>query len=317
MPVLTYSDLVILFAAGVGLSGLGIIHLLLGRTPRLVRLGAGLAVAGAAGVAPVALGHPGAAGIPAVIVAGVALAVALAGSGKFQTLVQAGCRAAQRPAVRAAALLVLGAAVAIGAAVQVESQDEALADQDTAWMMTIEAPPPLRPVAGNYAITDCGWTVALGEPEAPRPAEGRLQNDRRLLADLGFAERVIRVGPPADDSNCHGWVFTGGKHWVSEDEVENILSDNGYQPISLPAAGDLAVYRTPAGVVSHTAVVRAAGDGKPVLVESKWGSIGVFLHPIDTSPYGKNVTYYRTPRGSHLLAGLGGPEPQPFNLTAE
>jgi hypothetical protein len=317
MPVLTYSDLVVLFAAGVGLVALGLVHLFLVRASRLARLGAGFAVAGLTAAAPIALAHPSAAGTPAVIVAGAALAVAIAGSGRFTALVQAACRAFQRPSVRAASLLILGAGVAVGAAVQVEAEDEALAERDTAWMMALDGAPVLRPANGTYAITDCGWTVELAEPEAPRPADARLECDRRLLADLGFAERVIRVGPPTDDSNCHGWVFTGGKYWVSEAEVENILSDNGYQPVSEPAAGDLAVYRTPAGQISHTAVVRAAGDGKPVLLEGKWGALGVFLHSVDACAYGKNVTYYRSPRAGHLLAGLGGPESQHLYLTTE
>ena len=67
--------------------------------------------------------------------------------------------------------------------------------------------------------------------------------------------------------------------------------------------GDLVVYRTAdTGLVAHAAVVRYATDGMPTLVEGKWGWMGVFLHPIDRSPYGTNYACYRSPRATHQLA---------------
>src|SRR5262249_33273989 len=106
------------------------------------------------------------------------------------------------------------------------------------------------------------------------------------------------------NSNCHGWVFAAGRYWVPGNAVEAILRDNGYAEVTAPRPGDLAVYRGSDGGVSHTAGVRDVSDGMPVLVEGKWGALGVFLHPADKSPYGTDVRFYRSPRHGHTLAGI-------------
>jgi hypothetical protein len=61
-------------------------------------------------------------------------------------------------------------------------------------------------------------------------------------------------------------------------------------------------------------------EGQPVLVESKWGNLGVFLHPADKTPYGTEFTFYRSARSGHLLVGVGGPthtETNPIIASAE
>ena len=50
-----------------------------------------------------------------------------------------------------------------------------------------------------------------------------------------------------------------------------------------------------------------ASDHQPVMVEGKWGAMGTFLHPADKSIYGAEYAFYRSARGGHLLAGIGGP----------
>jgi hypothetical protein len=67
----------------------------------------------------------------------------------------------------------------------------------------------------------------------------------------------------------------------------------------------LVVYRQN-NTIAHTAVVRFLSEGQPILVESKWGSLGLFLHPIEKSAYGTEFTFHRSPRAGHLLVGLGG-----------
>jgi hypothetical protein len=99
-------------------------------------------------------------------------------------------------------------------------------------------------------------------------------------------------------------VFTGGRFHVSGRQVDSILTDNGYARVTDPAAGDVCVYRNPDGGVSHTAVVRASLPDGTVLVESKWGRMGVYMHDADESCYGADFAYFRTARGTHLLHGL-------------
>ncbi len=93
--------------------------------------------------------------------------------------------------------------------------------------------------------------------------------------------------------------------------MELILRENGYRQVSDPRPGDLVVYRGQGRTVAHTAVVRYVSDGQPVLVESKWGELGVFLHAADKSVYGTAYTFHRSARRGHLLAGVGGSRPGP------
>ncbi|MCC6420524.1 MAG: hypothetical protein IT429_19990, partial [Gemmataceae bacterium] len=82
--------------------------------------------------------------------------------------------------------------------------------------------------------------------------------------------------------------------------------------------GDLAVYWNDEGGVVHTGVVCAAGEKGPVLVQSKWGDLGCFIHTPDGHHYGPVVCrYYRSPRRGHILRGLaGGPTDKPPAPTA-
>jgi hypothetical protein len=104
-------------------------------------------------------------------------------------------------------------------------------------------------------------------------------------------------------------VFTGGRFWVRGGQVEQLLKDNGYRSTTTPLPGDLIVYRENAtGLVAHTGLVRTVIEetGK-VLIESKLGSLGRFIHSADQHPYDDTAaTYYHTARGGHLLHGLDG-----------
>ncbi len=41
------------------------------------------------------------------------------------------------------------------------------------------------------------------------------------------AEKAMLRQHPFFHSNCHGWVFAGGKHIVRGESVDKILEDNG------------------------------------------------------------------------------------------
>jgi hypothetical protein len=126
------------------------------------------------------------------------------------------------------------------------------------------------------------------------------------LDRLGLRDVVIRRGPAGDHSNCYGWLFANDRYWVAESAMDTILADNSYALVADPQPGDLVVYRrSDTGSPTHAAVVRYATAGMPLLVEGKWGWMGVFLHPVDRSPFGANFTCYRTPRATHQLALVG------------
>ena len=117
---------------------------------------------------------------------------------------------------------------------------------------------------------------------------------------------VSEVLLPTRRYNCWGFTFNPRQCWISSGtDVQNILNGNGTQ-VSAPnlRVGDVICYRDPVNTITHTGRVWSLGaGGQPALIQSKWGSLGEYLHPPLTVPlsYGTNVTYWRvTP-----LAGKG------------
>jgi hypothetical protein len=110
---------------------------------------------------------------------------------------------------------------------------------------------------------------------------------------------LVRLADPQPVCNCHGWIFTGGQLGIQDPHIPSILEENGYTVVQSPREGDLAIYRINDGI-KHSGVVRRTQPGSPIMVESKWGPFGAFLHPVDAHP--GSCTFYRSPRGGHLLA---------------
>lgn len=164
-------------------------------------------------------------------------------------------------------------------------------------------------VSDMCAFTDAGHSITLKTSMAPNagrldPANLRAQYE--VLARNNLRDQVIHIPVGWQNSNCHGWVFTSGQYWVGGDQVDTILHDNQYRPVFTPRSGDLTVYRSEEGTVTHTGIVRyVSPDGATILVESKWGNLGRFIHPHDTHCYGIDAcSFYRSERSGHRLHGL-------------
>jgi hypothetical protein len=149
-----------------------------------------------------------------------------------------------------------------------------------------------------YCVTDAGRHLATFNLIMQQSA-GEVEES--YLAEANYACRVIRTGNADTDYNCHGWIFTGGQYALRSDDIPSILADNHYQPVDEPQPGDLIIYREATGKISHTGMVRSVMAEGMVLIESKWGPLGRFLHSPDDQPYGLEHTYYRSPRDGHLL----------------
>ena len=127
------------------------------------------------------------------------------------------------------------------------------------------------------------------------------------FCDTGFDEKNENwfwYDPWATDnhqSNCHGWVFVEGSFLIFGSQVEQILAENDYAEVNHPAAGDVIIYRDSRGKVIHSGLVREAGTGSPVLIESKWGLGPIFQHFPQEQPYSDFYKYYRTQRGSNSV----------------
>jgi hypothetical protein len=302
-----FDQFLVLTAAGAALALTGVANLLFGRRAA-VRAVAGLVVCGLAVAALAALAGPELSARAATVLAGVLAAVGLSGSGWVHRRVAAVAAALRRPAPRWGAVAACGVGLVVAAAARFDADERAQLEKDALDLELAVGRPPQRPTDRAHAATDRGTAVVLREPLSPRAADALSDPEEQVLRGAHLDDQVIRHGEPSDLSNCHGWVFTGGRFLLSGEDVELILRENGYAEVAEPHPGDVAVYRQ-GGAVAHTALVRYVSEGQPVLVEGKWGTMGVFLHPADKSPYGTEYTFHRSPRRGHLLAGLGGPAP--------
>jgi hypothetical protein len=159
--------------------------------------------------------------------------------------------------------------------------------------------PDLKPT-DRPALTDAGQAVTLYLPQTMDDAD-----DSAFLRRQQYELKLIQTAPADASYNCHGWVFTGGQAWIRGYSVESILKDNAYQEVSHPAPGDVAIYRNDQGEVMHTALVRAVGEGA-VLLESKWGRLGRYVHTDAEHVYKQHRrTWYRSPRAGHVLRKPG------------
>jgi len=128
------------------------------------------------------------------------------------------------------------------------------------------------------------------------------QAEQRWIADGNLECRIIRTAELDPACNCHGWIFTGGRYALRSVDVELILTDCDYHVVTDPKDGDLIVYHDKDGAIVHTGLVRHVVNKDLVLIESKWGPLGRFLHPPIYQPYGSQFSYYRSKRAGHQLA---------------
>ncbi len=107
---------------------------------------------------------------------------------------------------------------------------------------------------------------------------------------------MIQRGPANSFANCHGWVFLDSQFLISGEAVQKILDDNGYEHVAEPKAGDVIIYRDDDRNIIHSGIVRGVLDDNTVIIESKWGTEGTFLHAPAGTPYGAEFEYHRSPR---------------------
>lgn len=204
------------------------------------------------------------------------------------------------PAVQATACLLVGTGLVVLATVGSEPVYE---NELTLGDLTEEGCRDFREIEGMQVTTDRGRPIPMLEPAGAKDVSDA--NVRRLTSERF---QLIRTADRNPHVNCHGWVFTMGQFWLGGKWVDAILTDNDYRVVTDPRPGDVVVYRDGGGKVLHTALVRGAWDDL-VLVESKWGALGTYIHLVDDTSYGDGYKFYRTSRPDHLLRGLSRPYP--------
>lgn len=124
--------------------------------------------------------------------------------------------------------------------------------------------------------------------------------EQKFLANTNQSVKdLVQVTEPDLRSNCHGWIFTGGRFVVHDAQIPSILADNGYHAVEEPVEGDLSVFARN-GNVKHSGIVRRSADNA-LFIESKWGPFSVYRHSLEAHPYPRECTFYRGLRNSHLL----------------
>lgn len=96
--------------------------------------------------------------------------------------------------------------------------------------------------------------------------------------------------PPSTTYDCHGKTFDGTASWINNDQVNQILEDNGYEanPDGGARLGDIVVYHHN-GNVTHSGIVTGVdSDGNVTEVCSKWGSGFEYRHKPNEVPQGQS-----------------------------
>ncbi len=285
-------QLMVAAPVSLGLLAIGIVQILLPRIAPAWRVGfAGAAMAAALLLAAnLTADDRFAAGAAATGTAGAVLAIVAQ-----RTRIELGRPRRVGAAIAAAGAVLLGVTV-----VRHEIGLNDKLDSDTEEMSLHTYMPEREPDPATVAYTDRGRAMTIWRPVARRDEESLREQEARSLRLARASAAVERIGDASETTNCHGWVFTGGRTNLTNAEVEMILADNGYERFADPKPGDLAIYRNGVGI-THTAIVRAVEPGRPVVVESKWSWMGVFRHDVGDSIYGVDFAYYRSPRADHLV----------------
>ncbi|OWK38647.1 hypothetical protein FRUB_07767 [Fimbriiglobus ruber] len=301
MSIVQAEQLAIVFAAGLGLLAVAGLNLLLWRASARVRSVATLLVCGGVVWGTWAVADNVSTPVRAAgwLLAAVAVCL-IAGS----DWVAAAAAIVRRPVPRWTLAAVVGIGAAVGGVVKYEADARAEDNRGMSDLELTTSPQVDLSPTGTFALTDRGHNVPLLAATGPHTAAEFAELEAQICRGPLSA---IRRAPADYQSNCHGWVFTGGRHWVSGVSVDQILTENGYHAITAPRPGDLTVYRGNGGSVAHTALVRYVTPGMPVMVEGKWGCVGVYIHPVDQSMFGTEYTFYRSSRTGHLLAGVDSP----------
>jgi hypothetical protein len=210
----------------------------------------------------------------------------------------------QNASLRYGLLAIAGLSLVVVSVVICEREDDEFATLDAKHLEAARGSAPLVPTTRARAVTDKGTQLVLHEPALPRSDTDLREEEERVLRNARLDDQVIRRCKGDVWSNCHGWVFTEGRFIICHDTLELILDENGYTEAQDPEPGDVVVYGN-RGAIAHTGIVRYVTEGLPVMVESKWGALGVFMHAVDKSPYGTQYSFFRSHRHGHLLTGLG------------
>jgi hypothetical protein len=111
-----------------------------------------------------------------------------------------------------------------------------------------------------------------------------------------FPRGAIETAPPDERYNCHDFTFFGGPATGAKRHPEELLIEQGFRPVDVPSVGDIIIYRERNGAIMHSGIVKAVGVGGFILIESKWGGRGRYLHQPEVQGMDAIISYYSNKR---------------------
>lgn len=119
-----------------------------------------------------------------------------------------------------------------------------------------------------------------------------------------FEQQIITVyglypsGDATVQYNCHSYAWhdqniDNNLWWI--DYPNDYLSDPLVNRVSSPRVGDRITYQTTnGGIYQHSGIIETVSSNKVILVRSKWGAMGLYIHSVDNCPasYGRYTTYW-------------------------
>lgn len=108
-----------------------------------------------------------------------------------------------------------------------------------------------------------------------------------------FPSGVIQTGAADSSAVCHDFTFFESFGIVHNSDIEGVLRQYGFERTESPQIDDVIIYHDSSGIVVHSGIVKAVGKNNFVLIESKWGAQGRFLHEAKVHGIHHQLTYYR------------------------
>lgn len=148
-------------------------------------------------------------------------------------------------------------------------------------------------VAGWKDITWEQWASAdlsLGETYYNQTAaEAR---DVQLKITYGLLDtNILHSANPSYNCHSYGLYHTSSSNTFWIRDASRYYTDGSYIPSTNISVGNRVLYynSNSSYPYSHTGIVHSI-IGSSIFVQSKWGTQGVFVHPVEDCPYAENCT---------------------------
>ena len=159
-------------------------------------------------------------------------------------------------------------------------------------------------VKTKYVTNRGGDVESVGNADPSQPDLSQAVADATIkqTKPLGLLPKLTKLASPTDRYDCHGYTFTSGDVFIHDNQVDDILKDNGYLVTATPQIGDIVIYRV-GGEVRHSGIITAVAGGKVTRINSKWGRLNLFSHAPQDVPatYGTFRPWHSDRAGKHKL----------------